>query len=221
MVKSMVESVARGAALVLALGGCTRVTEPDPAPPAAPPAAPAPRPPRPQSRPSPWPSQLLPAAARPVDAAPVLIPTADTLNGDPKGLKKEEISAALQKALPSLAPCLGAAGSGNVGLSFDASPEGRARNIKVTNASPETERCVSSTLADLKLPTFEGKSVPLDFPLTVHRPDPPAPVAAEPPPAGPPRTATSTGAYLPPTMSPSGGASTAKSASPGSAFIQP
>jgi hypothetical protein len=50
------------------------------------------------------------------------------------------------------------------------SPIGRASNIKVSGASPDGERCVSATLARTKLPVFEGKSVPVAFPISVFRP---------------------------------------------------
>jgi hypothetical protein len=141
------------------------------------------------------------------------------LNGDPKGLKREEIGAALESALPSLAPCLQGGGTG-VGLTFDASPEGRAENIKVSGASPETERCVSSTLARIKLPQFEGKAVPLHFPLNVYRPaaPPPAPVPPAAAAAPTPPAAASTGVYAPSTMPTS---KAPPSSGGGSPFIQP
>jgi hypothetical protein len=134
------------------------------------------------------------------------------LNGDPKGLKREEVSTALQKALPSLAPCLQGNGGANVGLSFEAAPEGRASNIKVSGASPEAERCVSNALAQVKLPSFEGKAVPLQFPLSVYQTPPPA---APPPPPAPPPAAP--GAYTPPSTLPTSGSSSGS----GGGFIQP
>jgi hypothetical protein len=141
------------------------------------------------------------------------------LNGDPKGPRRDEINSAFQNALPSLAPCLESA-SGSVGLSFDASPDGRAQNIKMTGASPAIERCVSGTLAQLKLPPFEGAPVSLQFPLSVYRRPPPPPRAATPEaPPGPPPTATSTGIYAPPSMAANPSAPPASNAAPH--FIQP
>jgi hypothetical protein len=210
--------MAGSSALALcAVGGCTRIQEadtPPPPPPAAEPARPAPRRAPP---PSSWStSRPLVAAARP-DAAPIPVPS-ESLNGDPKGLKREAIGTALQDALPSLAPCLQGEGA-SVGLSFNASPEGRAEEVKITGASPAAERCVSARLAQVKLPSFEGKAVPVQFPLNVYRP--PAPRPAEPPPPPPaapavPTTAQSTGVYAP---APS---QTTTAAPPsGTVFVQP
>jgi hypothetical protein len=124
----------------------------------------------------------------------------------------------MQRAMPSLAPCLG--GGGNVGLSFDADPDGHAQNIKVSGASAEVERCVSATLGRVKLPAFEGKAVPVQFPLDVYRPAaPPAPPAAAAP-ASPPTRATSTGAYAPSSL-PTTAAAPPASSGNNPAFIQP
>lgn len=169
-------------ALALGAVACTKVIEAPPPPPAEEPAAPAPAPvkPRPQPTPRrPWPPPPPTAAAQPPDAARVT--TVETLNGDPNGLKREDLNNALQGSLPSLAGCFqseGAGGPPSVGLSFDADGTGKAQNIKVTGASREAERCVTRTLTAAKLPTFEGKSVPVQFPLSVYRqPPPPAPAA--------------------------------------------
>jgi hypothetical protein len=147
------------------------------------------------------------------DAAPTVV--IDTLNGDPKGLKREDINNALQQLLPSLAGCFsGGGGPPTVGLAFDAEPEGRASHIKVNGASPEGERCVSATLGAAKLPAFEGKSVPVQFPISVFRPaaPPSAAAAVENAPAAPvtvgsaaavpaaPPPGSSTAPYVPPTM---------------------
>jgi hypothetical protein len=203
-----------------ALAACTTVRQPDPPPPADPVSAPSPdpAPPRAHTPPNPWNAPAQPAPPPPERLAPLAAPVVvETLNGDPKGPKREEITSALQKALPSLAPCLENA-AGSVGLSFDASPGGRAQNIKVTGASPATERCVSSTLAQLKLPSFEGAAVPLQFPLNVFRPSPPPPAPTPAAPTAPPATATSTGIYAPPSMATSASAPPSNAASN---FIQP
>jgi hypothetical protein len=140
------------------------------------------------------------------DAAPKAI--VDTLNGDPNGLKREHINEALQNALPALAACFPGSGPPSMGLSFDAEPEGKATNIKVSGVTPDAERCVSATLASLKLPVFQGKSVPVQFPISMFRPAPtpprvvthdpnPAPVAGAAPVAAPPPPGTSTAPYVP------------------------
>jgi len=189
--------------LVIGVGACTKVTQQsDPLP-----ARPLP----PVARPTPtrtnWPATPPPVPLPPDAAPPVVI---DTLNGDPKGLKREDINNALQAALPTLASCFqqGAGGPPSIGLTFDAEPDGRASNIKVTGAPPAAERCVSATLGRTKLPAFEGKSVPVSFPITVYSPPVPTPAAAAqpaaaPPAAGaapvpaPPPAGTSTAPYVP------------------------
>jgi hypothetical protein len=155
------------------------------------------------------------------------------LNGDPKGLKREDINNALQQALPALAGCFqGSGGPPSIGLTFDAEPAGRASNIKVSGASPAAERCVSASLARVKLPVFEGKSVPVNFPISVFSPTPvPTPAAAvEPtapaavPVAGaaavppPPPAGTSTSPYVPSSMPATTGSAPAAQVK---TFIQP
>jgi hypothetical protein len=115
-----------------------------------------------------------------------------TLNGDPNGLKQEDLQRALDGAVGSLASCFKAGGPSNVGLSFDADPSGRPSGIKVSGASPETERCISNTLSGVRLPRFSGNAVPVQFPLSVHAP---APVAGATAPS-------STGAAAPATAAP-------------------
>src|SRR4051794_29767602 len=76
---------------VLGVGACkTQVLEaPPPPPPSAEPSPPPPARAAPVRRP--WPSETAAAALAPV-AAPV--PPSDTLNGDPKGLKREALDQA-------------------------------------------------------------------------------------------------------------------------------
>jgi hypothetical protein len=196
--------------MVCTVAGCTRIrqqADPMPARPLAPIA-------RAEPTRRPWPVAPSEPATLPPDAAPTVI---DTLNGDPKGLKREDINGALQQALPTLAACFQGAGPPSIGLSFDAEPEGRASNIKVNGASPEAERCVSASLGRVKLPVFEGKSVPVSFPISVYRPPtvatptvpgenvaPAVPVAGAAAPAAP-ATGSSTAPYAPASMAPSAG----------------
>jgi hypothetical protein len=197
--------------VVCTVAGCTRVRQ------QADPLPARPLPPIAHNEPTrrPWPVTTPEPAPAPPDAAPAVI--IDTLNGDPKGLKREDINGALQQALPTLAACFQGAGPPSIGLSFDAEPDGRASHIKVTGASPEGERCVSATLGRTKLPVFEGKSVPVSFPISVFRPaEAPTPAAAAPsaapavPVAGAvmpaaPAPGSSNAPYVPPTMAPSPG----------------
>jgi hypothetical protein len=80
---------------------------------------------------------------------------------------------------------------------------------------------VSATLARVKLPVFEGKPVPVQFPISVYRPPaPPTPAAAVEAapapvpvmgatmPAAPP-PGTSTAPYVPPSMPTSAGSASA------------
>lgn len=117
-----------------------------------------------------------PAARRLVEidaAAPV-----NTLNGDPKGLKREELRAALEAAMPSFAACLqSSSGAATVGLTFDAQPDGSAQNVRISGVQAADERCIATALTRLRLPPFEGKPVPVEFPLTLYHP---AAVAAAP-----------------------------------------
>jgi len=196
---------------VCSVVACTRV-RPQPEPPPAQPIAA-----RPPSRPAPVRPVARPAATTTVsrpNAAPVANP--DSLNGDPKGLKREDLNNALQAALRDLAACFSGSGAPPaIGLAFDAEPDGRARNIKVTGATPEGERCVSATLARVKLPVFEGKPVPVNFPISMYRPPVPAAPAA---PGAPPAPAVGAPvvppAPLPP--APPAGSSTAPYAPPSS-----
>jgi hypothetical protein len=196
--------------LVCTVAACTRVrqqTDPVPAKP-LPPVAHNNEPTR-----RPWP--VAPSTVtQPPDAAPAVI---DTLNGDPKGLKREDINNALQQALPTFAACFQGPGSpSSIGLSFDAEPDGRANNVKVTGASAEGERCVTATLGRTKLPVFEGKSVTVSFPISVYRPaaEVPTPAVAEKAaPAVPVAEAVPVGAqpggsttpYVPSSMAPTAG----------------
>jgi hypothetical protein len=174
------------------LGACTKVNEQPILPAAAeiPEAAqaakkPAPRPPArggwksafASDRPSDPPARL----PRTPDAAP----PAETLNGDPEGLKREALQKALDAAMPAFAACFdGSQGSVNVSLSFDADPSGRARNLRISGGGAAAERCVSGVAAGLALPTFTGAAVPVHFPLSIRASAPvaaPAPAAkAEP-----------------------------------------
>jgi hypothetical protein len=197
--------------VVCTVVGCTRVRQQaDPVP-----AKPLPAVAHNEPTRRPWPVTHSDPTPPPPDAAPAAI--IDTLNGDPKGLKREDINGALQQALPALGNCFPGEGPPSIGLSFVAQPDGTASNIKVTGASPEGERCVSATLGRTKLPIFEGKSVPVSFPITIYRPtEVPAPAVAveKPAPAAPPAGASapapaapsgSNTPYVPSSMAPTAG----------------
>lgn len=219
-----------GGALLLSVctvGACTKVRQQsEPLP-----ARPLPSAPRPVPTQRAWPVAPSQPSLPPDAAPPVVI---DTLNGDPKGLKREDINNALQAALPTLASCFqtSAGGPPSIGLTFEAQPDGRASNIKVSGATPDAERCVSASLARVKLPVFEGKSVPVSFPISVFSPPVPTPAAAMQQaapaavpvagaaavPATPP-PGTSTAPYAPPSMPATTGS--APSDNQVKTFIQP
>ncbi len=140
----------------------------------------------------------------PVDALKAI----NTLNGDPNGLKREDLNNAMQAVIPSLASCFEAAAPPSVTLAFDADPSGAVQNVKVTGASPTAETCVTRSLTAMRLPVFQGKLVPVTFPLTIYQrpqPAPPPPVAARPapPPSAPmPGTTAEILAPPPPTNAP-------------------
>ena len=151
---------------------CTKVNEQPVAPAPAQIAASAPkektRPPAPRPK---WETtfdedeEAPPAPPSPPPAAPV-----ETLNGDPEGLRREDLQKTLDAALPSLASCFdGAVGSVSVALSFDADPAGKAENIQISGADPTAKSCVSARVKALSLPRFAGKAVPVHFPISVQR----------------------------------------------------
>jgi hypothetical protein len=207
----MQQNLSRMLFVACTLAGCTKVRQQaDPMP-----ARPLPSVVRNEPTRRPWPVTRPDPATLPPDAAPTVI--VDTLNGDPKGLKREDINNALQQALPTFAACFQGPGSpSSIGLSFDAEPDGRANNVKVTGASAEGERCVTATLGRTKLPVFEGKSVTVSFPISVYRPaaEVPTPAVAEKgAPAVPVAEAVPVGAqpggsttpYVPSSMAPTAG----------------
>src|SRR4051794_6965629 len=114
--------------VVCTVGACTKVRQQvDPLP-----ATPLPPVVRAEPTRHSWPVTP-PPTSLPPDAAPAAVP--DTLNGDPRGLKREDINNALQGALPLLAACFpGPDAPSAINLAFDAEPEGRASNIKVSGA---------------------------------------------------------------------------------------
>ena len=158
--------LAAGLALGLA-GACTKVVEPPPLEPGPP--VPEPVKPRKFAPPPPaWPSR--PAAPAPPPAAPKeAAPAVETLNGDPDGLKREDLQNKLDAAMDRFSACVDAPGTTHVALSFEAAPEGGAQNVKVSGGGATAEKCVAGVVAGLSLPKFSGKAVPVHFPITVQR----------------------------------------------------
>jgi hypothetical protein len=151
------------------LGGCTKVVEQ----PVLDPGPPPPEPPKKQRRfpppPPAWPSSR-PAAEAPTAPAPKPPePAVETLNGDPQGLKREDLQNALDGAMDRFSGCVDGTGTTRVALSFDADPAGSAQNVKVSGGGATAEKCVASVVTGLPLPKFSGKAVPVHFPITVQR----------------------------------------------------
>jgi hypothetical protein len=157
-------------------GGCTKVNEQPALPPQVAPVAshavakkvvrPVPRVWQTQTGfGSASPSLPVRPAATP-DAGPV---ASDTLNGDPNGLKQEVLQKALDGLMPRFSTCFESTeGSVNVGLSFEVDPSGRTTNLKVSGAGA-AERCVAGVVSSVQLPSFSGRPVPVQFPLSIHR----------------------------------------------------
>lgn len=160
--------LAAGLALSLGLAGaCTKVVEPPPLEPGPPVVEPVKKP-RFAPPPPAWPTR--PAApATPPPAPKEAAPAVDTLNGDPEGLKREDLQNRLDAAMDRFSACVDAPGTTRVALSFDVAPEGGAQNVKVSGGGAAAEKCVAGVVAGLSLPKFSGKPVPVHFPITVQR----------------------------------------------------
>lgn len=186
--QSRYSATMRGSVLIVLIGSlsCTKVREQPTAPQpvasqssAAEAQKPAPR--LDQRRPpTSWGSNPSIASGSQADAANQ-VRVEETLNGNPAGLKQQDLNRSLEGTLPSLATCFenGSVAGGSVGLSFEADPSGRARNVKVTGAPSAAEKCVNNKMQAVKLPEFEGNPVTVQFPLTVFRKQSPAPGSGE------------------------------------------
>jgi len=175
--------------------GCTKVREqPDP-PPSAAPAAPAPAPARPAARPPSSASGF--AASAPIAETPPLgaaripgppdaaavpaAPAAGTLNGDPKGLRNEDLQKALGVVMPKLAACLAEGGGGagtDIMLTVEADSTGSARDVNVQGKADLPQKvttCLSAAAAAMTFPKFEGKAVKVSVPLAIHGAPSPSP----------------------------------------------
>ena len=111
----------------------------------------------------PLPMQVQPVSAGPAGPRP-------TLNGDPNGLTRETLNRAVQGAMGSLANCFASLTQDPmVSVSFEADPSGRPSLVRVGGAPPDAERCLRNVIQGLRFPSFEGKGVQVDLPLSFHR----------------------------------------------------
>ena len=112
----------------------------------------------------------------PAAQAPTQAPTAHqfgqaaTLNGDPNGLTREALNMAIQGAMGSVANCFSSLTQDPmVAVSFEADPSGRPSLVRINGAPADAEHCIRNVVQGIRFPTFEGKGVQVDLPLSFHR----------------------------------------------------
>jgi len=133
----------------------------------------------------PAPSEALTGAAAGAQAGNV------TLNGDPNGITRETLNRSIQSSMGALASCFtNITQDPMVAVSFEADPSGRPSLVRVRGAPPDAERCIRNVVQSMRFPSFQGKGVQVDLPLSFHRSrtaGPPQPAGPQPAqPAGPP-----------------------------------
>jgi hypothetical protein len=76
-----------------------------------------------------------------------------------------------------------------VSVSFEADPSGKPSLVRVGGAPQDAERCIRNVVQDIRFPSFEGKGVQVDLPLSFHRVahpnQAPSPAAGQQPAAAP------------------------------------
>lgn len=93
-----------------------------------------------------------------------------TLNGDPNGLTREALNQSIQGAMGALAACFSSLTQDPmVAVSFEADPSGRPSLVRVNGAPPDAERCIRNIVQGVRFPSFQGKGVQVDLPLSFHR----------------------------------------------------
>jgi hypothetical protein len=122
-------------------------------------------------------SPIAPAVV-PDDPAPMQVqPATDkpagqraTLNGDPNGITRDTLNRSIQGAMGSFAACFSSLTQDPmVSVSFEADPSGRPSLVRVGGAPPDAERCIRNVVQNIRFPSFEGKGVQVDLPLSFHR----------------------------------------------------
>jgi len=68
-----------------------------------------------------------------------------------------------------MARCFANAAGETAVISFDADPDGSARDIRVTGAEVAVSDCIESVVSGLTFQRFEGASVRINYPITVQR----------------------------------------------------
>jgi hypothetical protein len=93
-----------------------------------------------------------------------------TLNGDANGLTREALNQSIQGAMGALASCFSSLTQDPmVAVSFEADPSGRPSLVRVNGAPPDAERCIRNIVQGVRFPSFQGKGVQVDLPLSFHR----------------------------------------------------
>jgi len=93
-----------------------------------------------------------------------------TLNGDANGITRETLNRSIQAAMGSLAACFAnLTQDPMVAVSFEADPSGRPSLVRVNGAPSDAERCIRNVVQGIRFPSFEGKGVQVDLPLSFHR----------------------------------------------------
>lgn len=122
-----------------------------------------------------------PVAPEAVPAAPGQQGAVRTLNGDPRGITRETLNRSIQGAMGALAGCFSnITHDPMVAVSFEADPSGRPSLVRVNGAPPDAESCIRSVVQGIRFPSFEGKGVQVDLPLSFHRTAAPAQQANHP-----------------------------------------
>jgi len=111
----------------------------------------------------PPPTQVQPVTERPTGKTA-------TLNGDPNGITRDTLNRAVQGAMGSLAACFSSLTEDPmVSVSFEADPSGRPSLVRVGGAPSDAEHCIRNVVQNIHFPSFEGKGVQVDLPLSFHR----------------------------------------------------
>ena len=93
-----------------------------------------------------------------------------TLNGDPNGITRETLNRSIQGAMGALASCFtNITHDPMVAVSFEADPSGRPSLVRVSGAPPDAEHCIRNVVQNMRFPSFQGKGVQVDLPLSFHR----------------------------------------------------
>jgi len=117
---------------------------------------------------------VIPDSPLPTPAAPVVNNqgggSRSTLNGDPNGITRDTLNRSIQGAMGSFAACFSALTQDPmVSVSFEADPSGKPSLVRVGGAPADAEHCIRNVVQGIRFPSFEGKGVQVDVPLSFHR----------------------------------------------------